>query len=302
MIKIFLNMILLIFPFSTFVTYGQNSWELVAEDFKFPEGPAWDSEEEILYVSNCYGDFLAKIKNGNVDALVRKNDSTISKTNGLYVGAEGNVYACDFGKGAILEISRNGDVEVISAGFEGKPFNRPNDLVITENGNIYFSDPKSYGYNKTDGRVFFLNPKSGELKLAAEKLAFPNGINISPLDGKLYLSESAKNRVIRFVINSDGTLSGKEVFAELPGGDPDGLEFDEEGNLYVAHFGSGTVFIISPGGEILKKIKTPGKKPSNLEFGGKDLKTLFLTEDETNAVYKMETNKKGYKPKRGIAD
>lgn len=42
-------------------------------------------------------------------------------------------------------------------------------------------------------------------------------------------------------------------------------------------------------------MKTPGLKPSNVEFGGKDLKTLYLTEDETNSIYKIRTKNEGYK-------
>jgi gluconolactonase len=45
----------------------------------------------------------------------------------------------------------------------------------------------------------------------------------------------------------------------------------------------------------LEEIKTPGKKPTNIEFGDDDLKTLYLTEVETNSIYKIRTNIKGYK-------
>lgn len=38
----------------------------------------------------------------------------------------------------------------------------------------------------------------------------------------------------------------------------------------------------------MKKITTPGKRPSNVEFGGDDVRTLFITEDETNSVYSMK--------------
>ena len=86
-----------------------------------------------------------------------------------------------------------------------------------------------------------------------------------------------------------------ELFIELPGGDPDGIDFDVKGNLYVAHFGSGTIYVISPVGQVLEKIKTPGAKPSNIEFGDSDFRTLYLTEDETNAVYKIKVLYPGYK-------
>ena len=128
----------------------------------------------------------------------------------------------------------------------------------------------------------------------ADSLSFPNGLAISPLDQKLYVCESSKNRIIRFKIEADGHLQNRETFVLLPGGDPDGLDFDENGNLYVAHFGSGTIYVISPSGQILQRVRTPGKKPSNLEFSGDDYKTLYLTEDETNAVYKTSVLIAGY--------
>jgi gluconolactonase len=90
-------------------------------------------------------------------------------------------------------------------------------------------------------------------------------------------------------------LSNQETFAEIPGGDPDGIEFDVEENLYAAHFGGGAVYIFSPEGKVLQKISTPGLKPTNLEFGGKDYKTLFLTEVETNSLYKIEGRISGSK-------
>ncbi len=272
----------------------EKEWTLVADGFSFPEGPAWDGKNT-LYVSNCYGDWLAKIKDDRVDTLRITSDSSFKQTNGLIVDARGHIMACDFGLGAILKISPDGAVERIINGYKGQRFNRPNDLTLTKDGNLYFSDPKSYGKDKADGRVFYYDFNSQELWLAADSLHFPNGMAISPLDGRLYVSESARERVLRFTRTKDGTLTEQEVFIELPGGDPDGLDFDVEGNLYVPHFGSGTLFVISPSGKIIQQIKTPGKKPSNIEFAASALKTLYLTEDETNGVYKIEVNVKGFR-------
>ncbi len=272
----------------------KTEWKLVGSGFKFPEGPAWDSKGT-LYVSNCYGNWLTKIESGKLDTLVLSSDSTIMQTNGLIVSSDGDIYACDFGFGSILRITPSGEVNTLISGYKGEPFNRPNDIVITRNGNFYFSDPKSYGKDKLDGRLFYYDFNTESVKLVADSLAFPNGIGISPIDEKLYLSESAKNHILSFEITDNGEVIKKEIFVELPGGDPDGIEFDIEGNLYVAHFGTGTLFVISPNGEILEKIKTPGKKPSNIEFGDHDLRTIYLTEDETNSVYKLRGNIPGYK-------
>lgn len=269
------------------------SWEMIVGNQKFPEGPAWNDTAQELYVSNCYGNWITRISVGKVDTLVMADSINYIKTNGMTVSPGGIIYACDYGLGAILKIE-NGRPEVLIKGFEGKAFNRPNDITFDAEGNIYFTDPKSYGKDKRDGRLFYFNVKSGELKLVWDSLAFPNGLAISPYDGRLYLSESAMNRVLNFRINNDGSLSDMKLFMELPGGDPDGMNFDIDGNMYVAHFGTGTLFVISPEGKIIRRIKTPGIKPSNVEFGGKNRTILFLTEDETNAVYKTDIGAEGF--------
>ena len=278
--------------------FVESEWQLVGSGFDFPEGPAWNDDGN-LYVSNCYGDWIAKITDDTIDTLVLKSDSTFQNTNGLYF-ANNFIYACDFGLGKILKISPKGNVTELISGYDGEKFNRPNDLIVLKNDNIYFTDPKSYGTDKLDGRLFFYNSNQNKIYLAEDSLAFPNGIAISPIDQKLYVCESAKNQIVRFEITENGLPVNKQKFIELPGGDPDGLDFDVEGNLYVAHFGTGSVFVISPAGKIKEKIKTPGLKPSNLEFGDSDLKTLYLTEDETNSVYKIRVRIPGFKLEKSI--
>ena len=39
--------------------------------------------------------------------------------------------------------------------------------------------------------------------------------------------------------------------------------------------------------EVIEKIKMPGKKPTNVEFGGEDMYWLYITEAETGAVYQI---------------
>ncbi len=266
----------------------------IAEGLHFPEGPAWDGNAN-LFVSSCYGGYITKI---SPDGVYRFIDSTsnpnLKQTNGLTVYKDGNIFACDYGLGAILKISPKGVSEIFCDGYEGNRFNRPNDLAFDNNDNLYFTDPKSYGKDKLDGRIFKLDIELKEIKLVADSLAFPNGIAFSPDGKQLFVCESAKNRILTFNVDND-SLSVKTVFAELPGGDPDGLAFDTEGNLYAAHFGGGAIYVFSPDGILMEKIIAPGKKPSNIEFGGEDMRTLFITEDETNCVYSTQVSIPGLK-------
>jgi gluconolactonase len=296
-IQIFATVIIILLsltPIYSQIIDTTKGWVKVAGGLNFPEGPAYD-ENSSLYFSNCYGGWIGKINltDGTLDTFIIKSSSriNISKTNGLAYDKDNFLYVCEYGYGQILRIDKKGKAEVFANGFKGERFNRPNDIVIDAEGNLFFTDPKNYNKDSLDGRIFFINRSSGKIKLVAEGLAFPNGINISPVDHKLYVCESAKHKIIRFDIAKDYQLINEEDFVQLPGGDPDGIEFDNKGNLFAAHYGGKAVYVFSPEGKLLQKVETPGSKPTNLEFGGKDFKTLYLTEVETNSIYKIYLEK-----------
>jgi len=256
----------------------------IAGDLNFPEGPAWDGKGS-LFLSSCYGGYIYKISGNEQESLIDSLTSIIKQTNGLTFDKDGNLFACDYGNGAIIRILPDKSAGVISNGYDGKRFNRPNDLAFHPDGRLYFTDPKSYGVDKPDGRLFRLNVSTGEVDLIRDSLCFPNGIAFSGNAKELYVCESAKNRILKFILDDNGNINSEEIFAELPGGDPDGIDFDIMGNLYVAHFDGGTIYVLDENGFVVEQITAPGRKPSNVEFGGEDLKTLYITEDETNSVY-----------------
>lgn len=266
----------------------------IAGDLNFPEGPAWDGKGT-LFLSSCYGGYIYRISGNEQEVFIDSLTSIIRQTNGLTFDKDGNLFACDYGKGAIIRILADKSADIVSNGYDGKRFNRPNDLAFHPDGRLYFTDPKSYGADKPDGRLFRLNVSTGEVELLRDSLCFPNGIAFSGNAKELYVCESAKNRILKFVLDENGNINSEEIFSELPGGDPDGIDFDIMGNLYVAHFGGGTIYVLNENGFVVEKISTPGKKPSNVEFGGEDLKTLYITEDETNSVYYIRRGIPGLK-------
>lgn len=271
--------------------------EKIGEGLKFAEGPAWSSSG-VLYVSNCYGDWITRVQDSQLDTFVIKPSypDTFSSTNGLTMGKDGYLYGCDFGIGAIVRFNMQGECFIYASAFQGKKFNRPNDLAFDPNGNLYFTDPNKYDKEQRDGRIFRVERETGEVLKVAENLAFPNGIAFSADAKNLYVCESAMNRILKYSVNKDGSLNDKSEFIVLPNGDPDGIAFDREGNLYAAHYGTGTVFVIDPGGKIISEIKIPdGEKTTNVDFGGPDMRTLFITDAKSNAVYKIRNSIPGLK-------
>jgi sugar lactone lactonase YvrE len=61
-------------------------------------------------------------------------------------------------------------------------------------------------------------------------------------------------------------------------GAPDGMTIDEEGMLWIAHWGGFGVYRWNPqNGELLTKIKIPVPNVSSCAFGGEDFDHLFIT-------------------------
>lgn len=269
------------------------NWEKVAGGLNFPEGPGWDGKST-LYVSNCRGDWIAEIHDEVVDTFLVRSEKTpgFGYTNGLLFH-RGSLYACDFGKPAVLRITADKKITVLSTGTAGRPFRRPNDIAMGPDGFLYVTDPLHYDRDNPDGTVYKIDPASGQTTIVIADLAFPNGIAFAPDNRSLFICESARQRILKFTITNAEIDPDPEIFVKLPGGDPDGIAFDRKGNLYVAHFGGGAVYIIQPDGTIAGCLETPGQKPTNLEFGGKNLKTLYLTEVETNSVYRLKAKIRG---------
>jgi gluconolactonase len=268
------------------------TWQMVIDKLSFPEGPAWDGK--VLYASNCRGNWITRVAPDTQRVFLQASSDpfTFAKTNGMVACKDGSLYACDFGLNAIIRITA-GSSEIVASSCRGEKFRRPNDLAFDRHGYLYFTDPSAYDRNKRDGVVYRIDRTTHEVQAVATDLAFPNGIAFAA-DGKtVVIGESAFNRVLQFTVQKDGSLGNRRVFAEMPGGDPDGMAFDRKGRLYVAHFGGGAVYVFNANGSVHEIIATPGKKPSNLEFGGADYKTLFVTETETNAIYSISVRTPG---------
>ena len=104
-----------------------------------------------------------------------------------------------------------------------------------------------------------------------------NGITLSPDEKTLYVNESVQRNIWAFDVDDNGNITNKRLFADVPDFGFDGMKCDREGNLYITRYGKGTILVLSPDGKVLREIALKGKKCSNLVFGGKSGKTIFVT-------------------------
>jgi gluconolactonase len=119
-------------------------------------------------------------------------------------------------------------------------------------------------------------------------MAFPNGIVVD--QDSVYVAETFTRTVWHYSIASDGTAASKRRYCTLPGIEgagthgPDGMTTDDDGNLYVAHYGSGAVYVFGADGEIVDMLKTAGIRPTNVCFGGAAFDRLYVTIDDTGTL------------------
>ena len=273
----------------------------------FTEGPSWMNGR--LYFSNYYmfwKPFGSVVEGG---PMVMEPDGTFRilnrnmQTCGMIPLGNGNLAVCDIIGYRVIEMSPEGKmVRVLADKYEGIKLDGPNDLVIDAKGGIYLTDPQS-GIKKKKtlpGRAVFYRTHEGKVVrvTAWNEFVFPNGCVLSP-DGKtFYLDDSGSDTVWAFDVNPDGTLSKKRAFATLvapekekkPGrrSNADGMTIDSLGNIYVTAYGSLQVFDAT--GAFLGIVEFP-KSPSNCIFGGKDMKTIYVT--CTDRIYSVATNVTG---------
>jgi len=265
------------------------------KEFQFTEGPLWSVDGYWLF-SDIPANTIYKVdENLNITTFrVPSNNS-----NGLSFDKNKNLIICEHGSRSLGMLLADGKTyKTLIDNFEGKKFNSPNDLCITKEGKIIFTDPcwglsgfeNSKDKEVLQNGVYILN--NNEISIIDEKLFRPNGVTLSPDEKTLYVAEWFKNNdepktkvYIKYrweksdigeVFNFDKIVEIDRpqipIFAK-PGGF-DGMKTDIEGNIYCA--GQDGIYVFNKEDLFLGVILFPNHI-TNLTWGGKDFKTLMIT-------------------------
>jgi gluconolactonase len=261
---------------------------LLADSFKFTEGPAADAQGNVYFTDQPNN----KIHKWSTDGKLTVFHDSPGRANGLYFDKNGNLYACADLDNELWLIDKSGKQTVLVKDFDGKKLNGPNDLWIDPKGGIYFTDPFykrdywSRGPIEQDGQhVYYLAPDRKRLVRVTNDLQQPNGIIGTPDGKRLYVADIRARKTYVYTTNPDGTLGEKKLFAEMGS---DGMTMDEEENIYVTGKGV-TVFNVR--GEQIERIEVPENWTANVTFGGKDRRTLFIT--AMDSLYSIQTRVRG---------
>jgi gluconolactonase len=265
--------------------------EVVVSGYNSPEGPAFDRDGNFFFVNWLTSSIVRVTPDGQASEFA----NTGGIPAGLAFDRAGILYVADEGEQwhGVLRVTPDGTIAPWLQEYEGRPLNGANDLCFAPDGVLYFSDPWGSSLEKPIGGFYRAFP-DGRLERIDDGLAFPNGVAVQADGRAAYLAETGHNRVFRYEVRPDGSMGERTVFCHLqdkPG--PDGMAFDEQGNLYVAHYGAGRVDVFDRQGREVGRIPTPGKQTTNCAFGGPERSTLYITDVETASVYRVRLDVRG---------
>jgi gluconolactonase len=246
------------------------------------EGPLWWHEGRYLLFSDIHNNKRMKYVPGGSVSL---HQEPTNRANGLTRDMQGRLVACEHDSRRVTRQEADGSITVIANSFQGRPLNRPNDVVVKSDGCIYFTDPWTsptapQQWDLQYSGVYRVTPDLGTMSLLIDDFVVPNGLAFSPDESVLYINDSRRGHIRAFELMPSGMLAKQtdRVFADLRGdepGVPDGMKVDVEGNVYCG--GSGGLWILDPKGKKLGRIAHGASATTNLAFGGDDWKTLYFT-------------------------
>ena len=249
------------------------------------EGPACDKEGNLYAVSFGHKGTIGKVTpEGKAEAWVELPEG--STGNGIRFNKAGEMFVADYTGHNVLKIDMK--TKEVSVFAHEPKMHQPNDLAIAADGTLYASDPD---WRKGDGALWRIST-CGKVTQLADEHGTTNGIEVSP-DGKtLYVAESRQRRVLAYDLSEEGISNEREMIT-FDAHSLDGMRCDVDGNLYITRHGGGKVMKLSPKGCVLQTIELPGSMPSNLCFGGKDGRTVYITEVQNKQVLKFRADKPG---------
>ncbi len=295
--------------------------EIVASGLKFPEGPIAMPDGSVLVVE-IQGTRLLRIEpDGHVETIATLGGGP----NGAAIGPDGHCYVCnnggfswttengftrptgeaaDYEGGYIQRVNmQTGAVEVLYTHCGDTPLYGPNDIVFDAQGGFWFTD---FGKTLHDrimrGGVYYASTDGSTIRRAAYPVLTANGVGISPDAKTLYVTETETSRLWSYSINGPGELelvpwpspTGGKLVHGLPGFQRfDSLALEAGGNICVATLVRGGISVFSPEGEWLEFHEAPEGYSTNICFGGKDMRTAYITLAGYGQLMKVEWPRSG---------
>ncbi len=254
------------------------------------------------------------------DGSLRRVGKAGGAPNGINMDRAGRILIANFFDGPVQRLDvETGHVEVLCSEVEGVRLTASNYPLIDSQGRIWCTNSTSASPweaaldGRSDGFVFRIET-DGSARRLADGLMFANGIAMDADESHLYVCQTTGCNVVRFAIGADGSLGKAEPYgpklgasiptgasaAELPPAElmqtlglTDGCGFDVEGNLWVTLVTANKIVAITPSGSVVTMLEDPTgtlmNHPTNVSWGGADMRDLYIGSIAVDYVLKMRS-------------
>jgi DNA-binding beta-propeller fold protein YncE len=211
---------------------------------------------------------------------------------GVVRGPDGALYVCDTGNHRIRQIDRDGVITTVvgtgKAGYAGDGgaataanLNEPYEVRFDGDGSMYFVEMKNHVVRKVDRRTGAVSTMAGSGEpgssgdggpAAAAQLNQPHAIQLDPAGRSLYVCDIGNHRLRRIDLTTgvittfagDGTKrptpDGARVGPLLPLNGPRAIDFDADGNLWLALREGNAVYRIDMKAQTIHHVAGTGKQ------------------------------------------
>lgn len=294
--------------------------KLIADGLKFPEGPIAMPDGSVILVEIAAGRLTRVNADGSKDTIAEPGGGP----NGAAIGPDGACYVCnnggmkfhekdgllfpgdapdDYSGGRIERIDLDtGKVDVLYTEVNGEPLKGPNDIVFDKNGGFWFTDlGKGRGRTQDRGGLYYAKIDGSLIKEAVFPIPTANGVGLSPDEKTVYVADTLPGRLWAMDIIGEGEVA-RSPGLRMPGrlvGQPsefcyfDSLAVDADGNICVATIYRSGVTIFAPDGSNIRHFPTDDLVTTNICFGGKDLRTAYLTLSSSGRLVSTEWERPG---------
>jgi len=170
---------------------------------RWAEGPAWVPAGRYLVWSDIPADRLLRWDETTGAVGVFRSPSGFA--NGNTLDRSGRLLTCEHQNRRVTRTEHDGSLTVLADSFEGRRLNSPNDVVVSSDGSVWFTDP-IYGIrshhegDKSPGEVgasnvYRIDAETGTLAIASGDFDQPNGLCFSPDEKTLYISDTERGHL-----------------------------------------------------------------------------------------------------------
>ncbi len=288
-------------------------YRVLASGLLYPECPTEMPDGSILLVEIARQTLTRIAPDGSAHIVAQLGGGP----NGLAIGPDGAAYVAnnggltfhrvdgalrvlgvpdDYKGGSIQRVDlRSRAVTTLYTHAGANRLNAPNDIVFDAFGGFWFTDTgKDRARDRDNGGVYWAKPDGSEIREVVFPLQKPNGIALSPDRKTLYVVLNEQRLIVAYEIIGPGLLAAdngkprRRVVAGLDRQPMDNISVEANGNIVAATVVPGGLTVFAPDdGRIVERHPLDDVLVTSLGFGGKDLRTAYVTLASTGRLISM---------------